>query len=94
MIYAAVPHESLTREIIAASTSGRLDHVPTPTPEGRVVLAFRGPVPSGASRYVTRDSAEAMRSWVGSRPKPEDEDEAAALAVAHREALLTRLGAP
>ena len=92
MIYAAVPHESLTREIIAASTSGRLDHVPTPTPEGRVILAFRGPVPSGASRYVTREGAEAMRSWVDGRTKPEDADEAAALSVAHREALVERLG--
>lgn len=88
--YVAVPVASVLPEWVAASTSGTLDAARV-TPDGRVVLRFRGEVPESLAvrRYTTRDRAGIL-AWL---PQTDRADEtSAAQAEAHRAEIRARWG--
>lgn len=89
MTYCMVPVARLTDEMLAASTTPDLDAARV-TPEGRIVLCYRGAAHPSAGRYVTREGSEAADEWLASRPEPADMAEWVAAVEAHRETLRGR----
>lgn len=90
MIYCMIPVGRLTDEMLEASTTPDLDTARV-TPDGRVVLAYRGDPPASAARFVTRDR-DGADEWLASRPVPETVEAHLAAVETQRRAARDALG--